>query len=188
MKTFKYLIRRAKSINCNFLVPYFELLQFSPNLINDFIVYDGERTVLSMTSDIELIEGLLQNGANLTMPAFSSKRKYKSKYNQYSYLTIDAKPTNAHYFCYTNRLDIIKYLIKNNLLDVNLKDPNKNTLLHYAVINRVCALDGVSRLELAMYLISNGANINSLNDRFLTPMSGIPVEFQEEAYIKLTNI
>jgi len=65
------------------------------------------------------------------------------------------------------RLDLIKILLDHNF-DINLKDDNDDTPLVYAIRNR--------KVDIAVYLIMNGANINNKNKQ------GETIEFLNTKY------
>ena len=89
-----------------------------------------------------------------------SKSKSKSKAQTSSKSTVDNQQMLID-LINKNDLDGVTELLKNNKLDVNHKDDNGNTPLHYAV---------TESSELVKFLISKGANVNAVDNDNHTPL------------------
>ncbi|CAK9302952.1 unnamed protein product [Gordionus sp. m RMFG-2023] len=64
--------------------------------------------------------------------------------------TSDSGSTPIRSACFMNKIEIVKYLVKNG---ANINKPNLN--------GGTCLINSVQNLELCQFLISNGAEINA---------------------------
>jgi ankyrin repeat protein len=162
----------------HYLVEYFEQLKEDISKINDFIVYDGERTLLSMVSDIELADYVIKLGANIYAPAFRENTGYSD---------IPGGVPWIHYICMCKHTSLVKHIVEKYNVDVNIQNKNGNTLLHYALMNSFHRAEFARNLSVAKYLISKGANVNILNKNFQSAMCSMQVDLRQEAYQELMN-
>jgi ankyrin repeat protein len=70
--------------------------------------------------------------------------------------------TMLHNACVRGKLEVVQFLVEQKDFDINQKDENHNTALHYACQGH--------HADIIRYLISQGADVQSKNDQKRTPL------------------
>ncbi|XP_072018517.1 transient receptor potential cation channel subfamily A member 1-like isoform X2 [Amphiura filiformis] len=133
--------------------------------------------VAAQSNDVELIEELIQKGADINIKSSvdeATPLHIASKYNCANATEVlllhGADVTDAltngqtalHVCCRRGHLMLIKILVEKGKSDVNSRDKDKTTPLHQAMIN--------GELEIFTYLVENGADICAKDINNETPL------------------
>lgn len=86
----------------------------------------------------------------------------------------------------SGKVDIVRFLV-NKGADLTIEDKNGNTVLHYAVQGKIAYSFNKKRIELIDYILSQGIDINKLNNNNSAAIDCIPISttYKEDIEIYL---
>ena len=149
-----------------------ECLQRDPSLITAIYTWEagGRMSLLHLAirrqrkADISFLEYLVSLGADVN--ALSDGKVYESVVGNSKYVC--RTPPPLHFAFLNDNMDAVKFLISHGV-DVNAKDRDGKTLLHYIADRQQDPYD-TETAEMLEYFLSVGADINAKNKKGDTPL------------------